>query len=135
MQRRSFIFLRKSKIKKPLEIEKKKFFQLIHFKRSQFFIFAFLQKMLNVSLEHSAKNIWDKIFKNVSSEICGRKPLRNFNCSVLEYLDPYQSSFQIRLKTDLFLKKKHYIIRTTADTSKYQQQDLLFVLSTKGIYL
>ena len=49
MQRRG---LQKSKTK-TVGNRKKKFFQLIHLRKSYFFIFAFLQKMLNVSPEHS----------------------------------------------------------------------------------
>ena len=46
--------------------------------------------------------MWDKIFKNGPSKICGRQPLKNlkghgllklsstnFTWSILEYLDPY----------------------------------------------
>ena len=47
---------------RPLEIEKKDF-QLIHFRKSLFFIYAFLQKMLNVSSEHSFKEY--RCLKNV----------------------------------------------------------------------
>ena len=48
MQIRGFIFLQKSKIK-TLRNRKKNFFQLIHFRKSKFLVFAFLQKMLDVS--------------------------------------------------------------------------------------
>ena len=54
MQRRGLIFLQKSKIK-TLGSRKKIFFQLIHFRKSLFFIFVFLQKILNVSSEQSFK--------------------------------------------------------------------------------
>ena len=52
MQIRGFIFLQKSKIK-TIGNRKKIFFHLIHFRKFQFFISAFLQKILNVSSEHS----------------------------------------------------------------------------------
>ena len=43
-----FIFLQKSKI------------ELIHFRKSLFFMYAFFQEMLNVSSEHSLKyNNWN----------------------------------------------------------------------------
>ena len=71
MQRRTLIFLQKSKTK-TLGNRKKKF-QLIHFKKSQFFTFAFLQKMLNVSSEQSFKNnnyfpniVWNTVRKHQS---------------------------------------------------------------------
>ena len=58
-----FIFLEKSNIKTVWYRKKK--FQLIHIRKSQFFIFAFLQKMLIFWLEHSFKgrtfcgtNVW-----------------------------------------------------------------------------
>ena len=35
--------------------------------------------------------LWDKVFKNGPSKICGRQPLKNFNWSILEYLDPFNS--------------------------------------------
>ena len=30
--------------------------------------------------------IWDKVFKNGPSKICGRQSLKNFTCSILESL-------------------------------------------------
>ena len=30
-------------------------------------------------------DIWDKVFKNGLSKICGRQPLRNFTWPILEY--------------------------------------------------
>ena len=33
--------------------------------------------------------IWYKVIKNGPSTICGRQPLKNFTCSILEYFDPY----------------------------------------------
>ena len=35
------------------------------------------------------KFIWDKVFKNGPSKICGRQPLKNFTWSILEYFVPY----------------------------------------------
>ena len=42
--------------------QKKIFLQLIHFRKSLFFIYAFFQKMLNVSSERSFRDLrlWDK---------------------------------------------------------------------------
>ena len=33
--------------------------------------------------------IWDKVFKNGSSNICGRQPLKTFTWSTLKYFVPY----------------------------------------------
>ena len=33
--------------------------------------------------------IWDKVFKNEPSKICGRQPLKNFTSSILEYFFRY----------------------------------------------
>ena len=33
--------------------------------------------------------IWDKVFKNGQSKICGRQPLKNFTYIILEYFLPY----------------------------------------------
>ena len=33
--------------------------------------------------------IWDRVFKNGPSKICGRQPLRNFTWSILEYFVSY----------------------------------------------
>ena len=54
MQTQGFIFLQKSKIN-TVGNRKKNFFHLIYFRKFQFFISAFVQKMLNVSSEHSFK--------------------------------------------------------------------------------
>ena len=59
MQRGGFIFLQKSEIKTVGNIKKKIFFQLIHFRIFLIFQNAFLQKMLNVSSEHSFKTVKD----------------------------------------------------------------------------
>ena len=32
--------------------------------------------------------LWDKVFKNGPSKICGRQPLKNFTWSILEYFVP-----------------------------------------------
>ena len=32
--------------------------------------------------------IWDKVFKNGSSKICGRQPLKNLKMPILEYFVP-----------------------------------------------
>ena len=34
--------------------------------------------------------IWDKVFKNAPSTICGRQPLKNFTWSILVYFIPYR---------------------------------------------
>ena len=36
-------------------------------------------------------NIWDKLFKNGPSKICGRQPLKSFTWSILEYIVPFIS--------------------------------------------
>ena len=36
--------------------------------------------------------IWDKVFKNGPSKICGRQPLKRFSWSILEYLHWYADS-------------------------------------------
>ena len=33
--------------------------------------------------------IWDKVFKNGPSKICGRQSVKNFTWSILEYLISY----------------------------------------------
>ena len=33
--------------------------------------------------------IWDKVFKNATSKVFGRQPLKNFTWSILEYFVPY----------------------------------------------
>ena len=35
--------------------------------------------------------IWDKVFQNGPSKICGRQPLENFTWSILEYFVPYST--------------------------------------------
>ena len=35
------------------------------------------------------EDIWDKLFKNGPSKICGRQPLKNFTWSILEYFVPH----------------------------------------------
>ena len=48
------------------------------------------------------EGIWVKVFKNGPSKICGRQPLKNFTCFVLEYIDPY-------LKLDAHVVALHII--------------------------
>ena len=36
--------------------------------------------------------IWEKIFKNGPSKICGRQSLKNFTLSILEYFVPYKET-------------------------------------------
>ena len=36
--------------------------------------------------------IWEKVFKNGPSETCGRQPLKDFTCTILEYFVPYNIS-------------------------------------------
>ena len=38
--------------------------------------------------DHLWEIIWDKVFKNRPSKICGRQPFKNFTWSILEYFDP-----------------------------------------------
>ena len=33
--------------------------------------------------------MWDKVFKNGPSKICGRQPLKNFTSPILEYFVPF----------------------------------------------
>ena len=47
--------------------------------------------------------IWDKVFKNGSSEISERQPLKSFTWSILEYFVPY---VLYRLHTDYI--SNHY---------------------------
>ena len=72
MQRRGFIFLQKSKIKTFGNRKKK--FQLIHFRKSLLFIFVFLQKMLNVLSEHSFKDQNTFLEKVTRPNYCNRWP-------------------------------------------------------------
>ena len=37
-------------------------------------------------------DIWDKVFKNRPSKICGRQPLENIIWSILEYFAPILTS-------------------------------------------
>ena len=37
-------------------------------------------------------DIWDKVFKNGPSKICGRQPLKNVTWSILEYFNSYDVS-------------------------------------------
>ena len=44
--------------------------------------------------------IWVKVFKNGSSKICGRQPLKHlsstkFTCSILEYFVPFEGAFSL----------------------------------------
>ena len=39
-------------------------------------------------------NIWDKVFQNGPSKICGRQPLKNFTWSILECFVPYVKNLQ-----------------------------------------
>ena len=43
-----------------------------------------MENMISVALF-----IWDKVFKNGSSDICERQPLKNFTWSILKYFVPY----------------------------------------------
>ena len=38
---------------------------------------------------HPFKHLWHKEFKNRPNKICGRQPLKNFTCSILEYFIPF----------------------------------------------
>ena len=44
-----------------------------------------LQKSYKSNMYRSVSYKWDKLFKNRPSKVCGRQPLKNFTCSVLEY--------------------------------------------------
>ena len=46
--------------------------------------------MLVPSLHYIAYLIWDKVFKNRPSKICGRQPLKNFNLTIPEYFVPFR---------------------------------------------
>ena len=35
-------------------------------------------------------SIWVNVFKNGSSKICGRQPLKDFNYFILEYFDSFK---------------------------------------------
>ena len=43
----------------------------------------------NCNCLYSDNIIWDKVLKNGPCKICGRQPLKNFTCSILEYYVPY----------------------------------------------
>ena len=45
----------------------------------------------NISFHQTCmkSNIWDKVFKNGPSKICGGQLLENFICSILESFVPY----------------------------------------------
>ena len=40
--------------------------------------------MMELNIFHEMY-IWDKLFKNGPSKICGRQPIKNFTWSILEY--------------------------------------------------
>ena len=40
------------------------------------------------------EDIWDKLFKNGPSKICGRQPLKNFTWSIPEYFVPNMDGFK-----------------------------------------
>ena len=44
---------------------------------------------LYLELYNYLSGIWDKVFKNGPSNICGRQPLKNFTSSILEYFVLY----------------------------------------------
>ena len=44
----------------------------------------------------NTRNIWDKVFKNGPSEICGRQPLNIFTWSILEYLIPSVRGYVVK---------------------------------------
>ena len=45
-------------------------------------------------------DIWDKVFKNGTSKICGRQPLKSFTWAILEYFIPYKASLLRSLRYD-----------------------------------
>ena len=44
-----------------------------------------------------ASIIWDKLFKNGPSRICGRQPLKNFTWSILEYFVTYINYVNVKV--------------------------------------
>ena len=42
--------------------------------------------------------MWDKVFKNGPSRICGKQPIKKFTRSSFEYFVPYYSKFEVNLK-------------------------------------
>ena len=44
---------------------------------------------LHYKLRILCEDIWDKVFKNGPTRICGIQPLKNFTWSILEYFVPY----------------------------------------------
>ena len=49
-----------------------------------------VKEMLVPSLHYIAYLIWDKVFKNGPSKICGRQPLKNFSLTIPEYFVPFR---------------------------------------------
>ena len=45
----------------------------------------------DTSYKESVIIIWVKVFKDETSKICGRQPLKNFAWSFLEYLDAFNN--------------------------------------------
>ena len=55
-------------------------------------------------------NIWDKVFKNGPTKICGRQSLKNFAWSILEYSVPFLNLFSMS-SSSFFLNNYEYIQR------------------------
>ena len=57
------------------------------------------------------KFIWDKVFKNGTSKICGRQPLKNFTSSILQYFAPCSSfeTWALKLNQRLFGSTPKYL--------------------------
>ena len=53
-------------------------------KVSLLFPWIFRKAFLRIPIDR-----WEKVFKSRPSKICRRQPLKNFNWSILEYLDSY----------------------------------------------
>ena len=64
-----------------IELLKKMFPTILDMKNANRAQKNFFQKIVR-------KNIWGKVFKNGTSKVCGRQPLKYFAWSILEYFVP-----------------------------------------------
>ena len=74
-----------------------------------------LMQVISKQDQHFVIKIWDKVFKNRPSKICGRQPLKNFTCFILEYFAPYVFSLN-KVPSNHTVSKTLEISRKTPPT-------------------
>ena len=67
----------------------------------------------------SLGSIWVKVFKNGPSNIWGRLPLKNFNWSIFEYLDPFGVHNEAMKRVAFWMDSsfKYWITETTTKST------------------